>query len=169
MTITNRSLKRGSWSAACAVCGFVFDSVKLKKRWDGVYVCEEDWEPRNILDFFKVKEERLSVPWSQHEGDSITSYIEVENADSPYTQTTSINVIDVDATDGNVTVNLALAADYTFADEFQLLIRRTDATANTVTVARQGADTINGGASITIPIHGSIRLQNDASTAWRTV
>lgn len=169
MATTSRSLKRGVWQAQCAVCGFNFDSDKLKKRWDGVYVCDADWEPRNILDFFKVPKENITVPWSQPDPDTITSYVAIDDTDSPYTQTTSVNVIDVDATDGNVQINIAAATDYTFADEAQVQIRRTDASTNSVTVARQGADTINGGTSITIPVHGSIRLQNDATSAWRTV
>ena len=58
---------RGVWKAACAVCGFVYNSNELMMRWDGVYVCHKDYEPRNILDFFKVREGDISVPWSQPE------------------------------------------------------------------------------------------------------
>ena len=169
MSTSERSLKRGIWAVTCAVCGFDFDSDKVRKRWDGVYVCEEDWEPRNILDFFKVPKENIAVPFSQKVVDTITNYASIDDTDSPYTHTTSIYVIDVDATSGNVTINIAAATDYTFADEMQVQIRRTDDSVNTVTIARQGADTINGATSITIPIHGSIRLQNDAVSAWRTV
>lgn len=169
MATSDRSLKRGIWAVTCAVCGFDFDSDKVKKRWDGVWVCEDDWEPRHILDFFKVRKEDISVPFSQKVVDTITNYASIDDSDSPYTHTSTIYVLDIDATSGDVTVNLALAADYTFADEMQVQIRRTDASAYTVTLARQGADTINGATSITIPIHGSVRLQNDAATAWRTV
>lgn len=169
MAVSSRSTKRGIWQVTCAVCGFDFDSDRVKKRWDGVYVCEEDWEPRNILDFFKVRKEDLTVPFVQKVEDTLTNYVAIDDSDSPYTQTTTVNIIDVDATSGNVTINLALATDYTFADEMQVHIRRTDNSTNTVTLSRQGADTINGGTSITIPVHGTVRLQNDASSAWRTV
>lgn len=59
--------KQGSWNSVCAVCGFKKKSDELKKRWDGVYVCEQDWEPRNILDFFKVRPDHQAVPWTQHD------------------------------------------------------------------------------------------------------
>ena len=163
------NLSKGVWSAACAVCGFVFNSNELKKRWDGVMVCDKDWEPRNVLDFFRVREEKLSVPWTQHEGDSITNYATITSTDSPYTATSSIYVIDVSASGGNVVINIPLASTYVFAYTQRLQIRRTDSSANTVTVQRQGADTIDGGTSTTIGANGSLLLENNASTAWRTV
>ena len=162
------NIKRGVWKAVCGVCGFKFNSNELKKRWDGLYVCEKDWEPRHILDFFKVKEEKLSVPWVQKDTEAITNYADLTTTDSPYTATSSIQQIDVDATAGNVTINLPLASTYTFAYSGQLKVRRTDATSNTVTIARQGGDTINGATSETIAVHGSKTYQNDASTSWRT-
>ena len=163
------NLQRGVWKAVCAVCGFEFDSNELKQRWDGVYVCDADWEPRNILDFFKVRKEDLSVPWVQKDTDTISNYVSIDDTDSPYTATSDINVIDVDATSGNVSILLPLAADYTFAQEEQIHIRRTDDSSNTVTVDRQGADTIDGTTSVTIPINGFRKFDNDASTTWRTV
>lgn len=57
--------KSGTWNALCGVCGFKFKADELKKRWDGIYVCEQDWEPRHILDFFKVRPDHMEVPWSQ--------------------------------------------------------------------------------------------------------
>lgn len=68
--------KAGTWNAVCAVCGFQFKADELKDRWDGVRVCTQDWEPRNILDFFKVKEDRSqTVPWSQPDPDVNTSLL----------------------------------------------------------------------------------------------
>lgn len=51
----------------CAVCGVKFKSDEIKKRWDGLLVCKEDFENRNILDFTRVKPEMGSVPYSNPE------------------------------------------------------------------------------------------------------
>lgn len=53
----------------------------------------------------------------------------------------------VDATAGPVTVTLRLAA---VGDT--VLIKKIDASANVVTVAAQGGETINGGANIALPV-----------------
>ena len=60
--------KSGTWNSVCAVCGFEFKADQLQKRWDGVYVCDKDMEPRHELDFFKVPAEKdQTVPWTQHD------------------------------------------------------------------------------------------------------
>ena len=58
--------KLGTYNVTCAVCAGVFKADELKERWDGVKVCSKDWEPRNILDFFRpVPDKSQTVPWSQ--------------------------------------------------------------------------------------------------------
>ncbi len=59
--------KPGTWNVMCAVCGVKFKSDEIKKRWDGLLVCKEDYENRNILDFTRVKPEMGSVPYSNPE------------------------------------------------------------------------------------------------------
>lgn len=44
--------KHGDYNAICDVCGFKFKGSQLKKRWDGMRVCEEDWEMRHPMDLF---------------------------------------------------------------------------------------------------------------------
>lgn len=56
--------KSGSWNVICAVCGVQYKSDQIRKRWDGLLVCSEDYENRNILDFTRVKPEMGSVPFS---------------------------------------------------------------------------------------------------------
>ena len=51
----------GTWATNCDVCGFRFPSNKLRKRWDGVMVCEKDWETRHPQTLIKVRGE-TSVP-----------------------------------------------------------------------------------------------------------
>jgi hypothetical protein len=60
-------LKLGDWNAVCQVCGFRFKGSELRKRWDGVLVCAEDFETRHPSDFLRVPREDTSVPWSRPE------------------------------------------------------------------------------------------------------
>lgn len=57
----------GRWQALCDVCGFKFHSDKLRKRWDGLFVCDKDWEARNPQDFIKLRAERITPPWTRPE------------------------------------------------------------------------------------------------------
>lgn len=60
--------KRGTWNAVCDRCGLVFKSDQLRKTWDGLYVCHDDWEPRHPQDFVKGVKDDQSVPWTRTEG-----------------------------------------------------------------------------------------------------
>ena len=56
------------WKAVCDVCGFYFKSGKLRKRWDGLMVCKEDWEVRHPSDYYKFPTGTESVvPWTSPE------------------------------------------------------------------------------------------------------
>jgi len=59
--------KHGQWNVLCQVCGFKYKSSDIKKRWDGLYVCEEDWEARHPADFFRGTKEDPSVPFVRPE------------------------------------------------------------------------------------------------------
>jgi hypothetical protein len=46
------------------VCDKKVKADKLKKRWDGLWVCKEDWETRHPQDLIKTpKEEFGNVPF----------------------------------------------------------------------------------------------------------
>lgn len=60
-------LQWGSWNATCAVCGFRYKADQLKKRWDGLIVCEQDWEIRHPQDLIRIPKENQSVPWTRPE------------------------------------------------------------------------------------------------------
>lgn len=55
----------GNWNALCDSCGRKFKANMLRKRWDGLMVCEEDWEQRHPQDLLRVQREQISVPWSR--------------------------------------------------------------------------------------------------------
>ena len=75
------------WKAVCDVCGFEFYNTELKKRWDNLMVCSEDWEPRHPMDLIKVKkEESQNLPWTRPEpADTFISvtYADTGNNDIP--------------------------------------------------------------------------------------
>lgn len=60
------------WHVICPVCGFQYKSNELKKRWDGLMVCEKDWERRHPVDFYNVKGEDTSVPYVYPDTDGTT-------------------------------------------------------------------------------------------------
>jgi hypothetical protein len=55
----------GDWNALCDSCGRKFKASSLKKRWDGLIVCKEDWEQRHPQDLLRVQREQISVPWAR--------------------------------------------------------------------------------------------------------
>jgi len=62
--------KKGTWNAVCMVCDKKVKADQLRKRWDGVWVCEEDWEPRHPQDLIKTpRDESNKLPFTSVELD----------------------------------------------------------------------------------------------------
>jgi hypothetical protein len=59
--------KLGDYNAICRVCGFKRKASELKLRWDGVYVCRQDWEIRQPQDFVRGCPEEVAPEWTQPE------------------------------------------------------------------------------------------------------
>lgn len=76
------------------------------------------------------------------------------------------SIVLVTAASGNVTITLPLVTDYGAARSPRLTIRRTDGSANTVTVQRQGTNTLNGGSSETLAASQGKTYVCDATSAW---
>lgn len=57
----------GSWNAICDVCAQKYKSSEMKKRWDGLMVCPNDWEPRHPQDFLRAVPDRQAIPWARPE------------------------------------------------------------------------------------------------------
>jgi hypothetical protein len=53
--------KKGSWNVICDVCGFEFKADKIKKRWDGLMVCNEDFEHDHPQKHIRVREDNQQV------------------------------------------------------------------------------------------------------------
>jgi len=62
--------KKGDWNALCEVCNFKFKASQLRERWDGLRVCDEDYEERHPSDLFQapIRGEQ-SLPWTSPDND----------------------------------------------------------------------------------------------------
>jgi len=91
------------------------------------------------------------------------------NKNSAYTMLASERGVNSDATSGAFTVTLPLAS--TAVDKGTYFVRKSDASGNNVTVARQGSDTIDGSTSSkTIATQFEVQgYEAVTSSAWVTV
>jgi hypothetical protein len=53
---------RGDFWRICDVCGFQCRASQTSKRWDGLMVCEADFETRHPQDFVRGRLDRQNVP-----------------------------------------------------------------------------------------------------------
>ncbi|WP_417545686.1 phage tail protein [Marinobacter sp.] len=89
----------------------------------------------------------------------------VTSAESPKALTVAeAGLVLVDATNGAVTLNLPAASGNS---ALHFIIIRTDASANVVTVAADGTDTISSVASITLNGTERVSLFSDGTSTWR--
>lgn len=65
--------KPGEWWAHCDVCGFKHHASDIKKRWDGLMVCPDDFESDHPQKFLRVQNETMNVPWVREETTDLTS------------------------------------------------------------------------------------------------
>jgi hypothetical protein len=61
--MTTRAGGSYSYNVICDVCGFKFKNNQLRKRWDGLYVCKDDWEARHPLDFYRPRNDHHKLPY----------------------------------------------------------------------------------------------------------
>jgi len=80
-----------------------------------------------------------------------------------YTVTTSDTVVFADATSGAVTITLPAASGVA---GYRFYIKRIDNSANTVTIGRTGADTIDGATSFTLDLQYTAAAFVSNGTAW---
>jgi hypothetical protein len=75
--IMRNHLILGNWNAICDSCGRKFKALDLRKRWDGLYVCKDDYELRHEQDFLRVQKEKITVEFSRPYPavDSFTGYL----------------------------------------------------------------------------------------------
>lgn len=64
----NTQWQSGRWNAICDVCGFKFKNTQLKERWDGLMVCQSDWETRHPQEMIRAIPDENKLPWTRPEG-----------------------------------------------------------------------------------------------------
>lgn len=76
--------KPRDYNAICDVCGFKYKASELRRRWDGVMVCPQDWEPRHPQDFVRGVQDNRQLPFTRPEGeDSFVDPGDVSAEDYP--------------------------------------------------------------------------------------
>jgi hypothetical protein len=88
--------KSREYNGICDICGFKKKNYELRKRWDGYWVCNEDWESRHILDFYRTKNDTHTLPITRSDPVITTQY--------EYRRNNAIQTEDFTAT-SNWTVN----------------------------------------------------------------
>lgn len=56
---------QGEWKAVCDSCGLFFKSSDLKLRWDGLMVCQRDWETRHPQELIRAIPDQQKLPWTR--------------------------------------------------------------------------------------------------------
>lgn len=62
-------LALGDWNTACFECGRKFKASVMKKNWQGYWVCQAHWEPRQTQDFVRNVPDVVTAPWVQPQSD----------------------------------------------------------------------------------------------------
>lgn len=57
------TFRSGQWNAICDRCGFKFKSSELRKDWQGLMVCDKDFETRHPQDLIKIRAEKAIPDW----------------------------------------------------------------------------------------------------------
>jgi len=72
----NNIFLSGDWNTLCDSCGRKYKASQLKKRWDGLMVCKEDYETRHPQDLIQVQQEKITVDFSRPDpNDHFTGYV----------------------------------------------------------------------------------------------
>lgn len=58
----------GAWNMICDICGRKYKSFELRKQWDGLMVCAQDYSSRHPQDMVRGIPDRQAVPVSRPEG-----------------------------------------------------------------------------------------------------
>jgi len=91
--------------ADCDICGFTFHASELRKTWDMMYVCKDDFEVRHPGDFVRGVKDNTAPAWVRH-----TDYLNDSLGTDIDGNTISTNIRpDVN---GDVTKNLTLGSDH---------------------------------------------------------
>ncbi len=98
--------------------------------------------------------------------DTLNNVVSITNSDSPYTASTSNHTIQANATSGAITVNLPTAVGNGGRTYY---IKKTDSSGNAVTIDPNGAQTIDGSATVVLATqYANIFIESDGSN-WTII
>ena len=71
----NPDFKSGDNWVECQVCGMDIYASDIRKRWDGVLVCLDDYETRHPQDFVRARKDKISasIVTSRSEGIDVSA------------------------------------------------------------------------------------------------
>lgn len=114
----------GDWNALCFECGRKFKASTMRRHWQGYYVCEQHWEPRQPQDFVRSVPDVQTPPWVQPMADVMARVI-----------------VDLPWTPGGSTITSAVLTDY--------VVTMPTAVGNVIVNIPEGL-TLNGGTPLTV-------------------
>jgi len=103
----------GEWNVTCDVCAKKIKSSQAKKRWDGLIVCPEDFEPRHEQDFVKPRQDKITVPFVRPK--ETPAFLEIVAASDQVIPSDSVATEWITSTSPLDTVSAADAFSLTFA------------------------------------------------------
>jgi len=66
--LKNDNYKKGDYLAICDQCGLQFHASELKKMWNGLYACKDDWEARPLYETPNKPSKPRKLPFVRPEG-----------------------------------------------------------------------------------------------------
>lgn len=57
------------WWVHCPVCAEKILGGEALRRWDGLMVCKDCWEPRHPLDFYRPRNDTHPLPFKNEESE----------------------------------------------------------------------------------------------------
>ena len=99
-------LNLGDYNGICDSCGRKFKASTMRKRWDGLLVCKEDYEPRHPQLSLKVHGDKQIVPIPRPEAaDQFIQFCDIWTS-SPMADFGTANCAKVD---GNTNIPLLIS------------------------------------------------------------
>lgn len=70
--------KAGDWWVLCDVCSRKRYASEVKKRWDGLMVCEEDYETRHPQEFVRAINDQKPLPFVRPDNEGLEATLAVD-------------------------------------------------------------------------------------------
>lgn len=117
---SNNYYKKGSWNVICDVCGKRHKSTDVRKRWDDLIVCKEDWEPDHPQKFLRVNADGKQVPFIRREPETSSTSVYYPDAWTDFGGPSGIYVMNTTDRANNTLTNSYLSG-YTIRAKWNTL------------------------------------------------